>query len=71
MVPWYIFDGNDECGIVDFPYNRPSRPNDDEIPVEMAAYLGINLFGMNVIHTGGNYMTDGYGISSSSDLVLG
>ncbi|MEZ5198260.1 MAG: agmatine deiminase family protein [Bacteroidales bacterium] len=24
---------------------------------------------MNVIHTGGNYMTDGLGISSSSDLV--
>ncbi|MBN2174866.1 MAG: agmatine deiminase family protein [Bacteroidales bacterium] len=66
--PWYIFDGNDEPGIVDFPYNRP-RPNDDEIPIEMADYLGINLFGMNVIHTGGNYMTDGYGISSSSELV--
>ena len=67
--PWYIFDGNDEPGIVDFPYNRPSRPNDDNIPVEMAAFLGINLFGMNVIHTGGNYMTDGYGRSSSSELV--
>ncbi|MEZ5083531.1 MAG: agmatine deiminase family protein [Bacteroidales bacterium] len=67
--PWYIFDGNDEPGIVDFPYNRPSRPNDDNIPVEMSDYLGINLFGMNVIHTGGNYMTDGYGKSSSSELV--
>ncbi|MEZ5198261.1 MAG: hypothetical protein R2764_18290 [Bacteroidales bacterium] len=41
--PWYIFDGNDEPGIVDFPYNRPSRPDDDNIPVEMADYLGINL----------------------------
>ena len=67
--PWFIFDGNDEPGIVDFPYNRPSRPNDDEIPVVMANYLGINLFGMDVIHTGGNYMTDGMGISSSTDLV--
>jgi agmatine deiminase len=67
--PWFIFDGNNEPGIVDFPYNRPSRPNDDEIPVAVANYLGINLFGMNVIHTGGNYMTDGMGISSSSQLV--
>lgn len=67
--PWFIFDGNDQPGIVDFPYNRPNRPNDDEVPVEVANMLGINLFGMNVIHTGGNYMTDGMGISSSSDLV--
>jgi agmatine deiminase len=67
--PWFIFDGNNEPGIVDFPYNRPSRPNDDEIPVAVANYLGINLFGMNVIHTGGNYMTDGMGISASSQLV--
>ncbi len=67
--PWFIFDGNGDPGIVDFPYNRPSRPNDDEIPVEVANYLGINLFGMDVIHTGGNYMTDGMGISSSSELV--
>ena len=67
--PWFIFDGNDQPGIVDFPYNRPSRPDDDEIPVEVANMLGINLFGMNVIHTGGNYMTGGMGISASSDLV--
>lgn len=66
--PWFVFDGNNEFGIVDFPYNRP-RPNDDNVPVKVAASLGINLFGMNVEHTGGNYMTDGMGISSSTDLV--
>ena len=66
--PWYIIDGNYEVGIVNFPYNRP-RPNDNDIPIEVADFLGINLFGMNLIHTGGNYMTDGMGISSSSDLV--
>lgn len=66
--PWYIFDGNGDPGIVDFPYNRP-RPLDDEIPVEMAGYLGINLFGMDITTAGGNYMTDGQGISSSSELV--
>jgi agmatine/peptidylarginine deiminase len=66
--PWYIFDGEGNPGIVDFPYNRP-RPLDDEIPVEMANYLGINVYGMDIIHTGGNYMTDGHGNSSSSELV--
>ena len=67
--PWYVVDGNNEVGIVNFPYNRP-RPNDNDIPIEMANFLGIELFGMNLIHTGGNYMTDGMGISASSDLVI-
>ena len=67
--PWYVVDGNNEVGIVNFPYNRP-RPNDNDIPIEMAAFLGIELFGMDLIHTGGNYMTDGMGISASSDLVI-
>jgi agmatine deiminase len=66
--PWFIIDGNDEFGIVNFPYNRP-RPDDNDIPIEVADYLGINLFGMNVITAGGNYMTDGLGISSSSTLI--
>jgi agmatine deiminase len=66
--PWFVFDGNGQPAIVDFPYNRP-RPLDNEIPVAMATHLNIGLFGMNVIHTGGNYMTNGMGISASSDLV--
>jgi agmatine deiminase len=67
--PWYISDSSNNMGIVDFPYNRPSRPNDDEIPKLVANMLGIPWYGMNVIHTGGNYMTDGMGISSSTQLV--
>ena len=67
--PWFIFDGNNEPGVVDFPYNRP-RPADDNIPVKVAEYLGINLFGMDVTHTGGNYMCDGMGKAASSELVL-
>lgn len=66
--PWYVFDGNGDPGIVDFPYNRP-RPNDNEIPIEMADYLGIDLYGMNLISTGGNYMCTGKGIAASTDLV--
>jgi agmatine/peptidylarginine deiminase len=67
--PWFIFDGNNEPGIVDFPYNRP-RPSDDDIPIKVAQYLNINLYGMDVEHTGGNYMCDGMGKAASTDLVL-
>lgn len=67
--PWFVFDGDNQPGIVNFPYNRP-RPNDNDIPIQVANYLGIDLYGMNLTHTGGNYMTDGMGISASTDLVL-
>jgi len=68
--PWFIMVNNSEIAIVDFPYNRPSRPNDDNIPVVMAANLGMDLYGMNISHTGGNYMCDGMGITATTDLVL-
>jgi agmatine/peptidylarginine deiminase len=66
--PWFIFDGNDEMGIVDFTYNRP-RPLDNAVPAKVADDLGINLFAMDIATAGGNYMTDGMGISASSDLI--
>lgn len=66
--PWFIFDGNDEPGIVDFPYNRP-RPNDNNVIPVIADQMGVNLFGMNVMHTGGNMMADGYTYGASTDLV--
>lgn len=67
--PWYIAVNEAEIAIIDFPYNRPSRPNDDNVPVIMATSLGEDLYGMNVIHTGGNMMFDGYGAGVSTDLV--
>jgi agmatine/peptidylarginine deiminase len=67
--PWFESDTANRIGIVDFPYNRPTRPLDDEIPKLLAEYMGIPWFGMNVIHTGGNYMTEGLGISASTTLV--
>jgi agmatine/peptidylarginine deiminase len=66
--PWFIIDGDNKFGIVDFPYNRP-RPDDDNIPVMMANFLDIPWYGMDVVHTGGNYMTDFHGKSSSTTLV--
>ena len=66
--PWFVIDGNNEFGIVDFTYNRP-RPNDDAIPAKVAQMLGINLFEMDIETAGGNYMTDGMGMSASSELI--
>ncbi len=66
--PWFIINGNNQLGIVDFPYNRP-RPLDDDIPVKVAQYMNVPLYGMNIVHTGGNYMCDGMGAAASTNLV--
>jgi agmatine/peptidylarginine deiminase len=66
--PWFESDSSHHIGIVDFPYNRP-RPHDDSIPKQVAEMLGIPWYGMNIIHTGGNYMSDGMGIATSTTLV--
>ena len=66
--PWYIFDGK-EPAIVDNKYNRP-RPNDDMLPSHFAKYWDIPMYGMNVVHTGGNMMQDGFGVGVSDDIVV-
>ena len=67
--PWYIAIDDSEVAIINFPYNRPLRENDNDVPILMADELNIDLYGMDVTHTGGNYMCDGYGIAASTDLV--
>jgi agmatine deiminase len=66
--PWFIADGNEKISVINFPYNRP-RPNDNAIPTHVANFLGMDIYNMNIIHTGGNYMTDGMGVAASTDLV--
>ena len=68
--PWFRYnDSINEIEVIDFEYNRP-RPNDDDIPNQFAIAYGLNSIYMDIIHSGGNYMTDGHGISASTDLVL-
>ncbi|HIE83929.1 MAG TPA: hypothetical protein EYQ00_08830, partial [Dehalococcoidia bacterium] len=55
--------------IVDFTYNRP-RPNDNDAPLKMSNHLDVPYYATDIIHAGGNYMTDGMGISASSSLVF-
>ncbi|MCX6256686.1 MAG: agmatine deiminase family protein [Bacteroidia bacterium] len=68
--PWYIFTGENIEGITDFKYNRPARPISDGVPIELGASDSVPVYGMNLTHTGGNYMTDGMGVAVSTDLVL-
>lgn len=67
--PWFVFDGNEQFAIVDHVYNRPMRPNDDQIPIHFGDQQGIPVVHHDMWHTGGNYMTDGAHISSSTRLV--
>jgi agmatine/peptidylarginine deiminase len=66
--PWFIFNGDNEQGIVDFIYNRP-RPNDDKIPTKYGDWQDIPVYAMSLVSAGGNFMTDGQGIAVSTDLV--
>ncbi|MBO4655232.1 MAG: agmatine deiminase family protein [Bacteroidales bacterium] len=69
--PWFIIDGNDEVAVVDFTYNRSIyRPNDDAAMEYVAAHLDMDMYVMPMVHTGGNYMTDGYGTAASTQLVI-
>ncbi|MDX9856903.1 MAG: agmatine deiminase family protein [candidate division Zixibacteria bacterium] len=65
--PWFIF-SDEALGIVDHIYNRP-RPLDDLIPGILGSQWGIPVYGMDLIHTGGNHMSDGLGRSMSTRLV--
>jgi len=64
----------DSMVMVDWIYNRP-RPGDDKVAHQVSSLLNIPLFETAVnpsrlVHTGGNYMSDGLGYGFSSNLVL-
>ncbi len=67
--PWFIFDGSDHLGVVDFRYNRASRPNDDAVPSAFASYFNIDYYGMSLYQTGGNYMTDGISTAAQTQIA--
>ncbi len=58
---------------IDWIYNRP-RPLDDAIPGLIAAQINTpfyetTTFPYDLVHTGGNFMTDGFGTGFSSKLI--
>lgn len=73
--PWSVYTNDvDSLLTIDWIYNRP-RPSDDAVPVAVSNYLNTPLYQTtttpwNLVHTGGNFMTDGLGTGFSSKLVL-
>ncbi len=64
----------DTVMLLDWIYNRP-RPDDDALSDAIAAELDIPIYSTtqapyDLVHTGGNFMADGFGTAFSSDLVL-
>ncbi len=66
--PWFIFDGSGDLAIVDHIYNRP-RPDDDQIPWVLGSEWSMSVYGLEIVHAGGNHMSDGLGMSMSTELV--
>lgn len=59
---------------IDWIYNRP-RPLDNALPSLLAGVLNTPFYETanapwDLIHTGGNFMTDGFGTGFSSNLIL-
>ena len=65
---------NDNRILVDWKYNRP-RPEDDIIPDVLGEAMGIDVYSTtaeptDLMNTGGNWMSDGFGTAFASELVL-
>lgn len=64
----------DSLLLLDWIYNRP-RPEDDILSDALGDYKGIAVYSTtqapyDLVHTGGNFMSDGFGTAFSSELVL-
>ncbi|WNJ16145.1 agmatine deiminase family protein [Pontibacter sp. G13] len=73
--PLSTYIGPDQrLALVEWKYNRP-RPFDDAVPWAIGKFLDLPVESLQdasfpVIHTGGNFMTDGWGTAFSSDLLI-
>ncbi|MEZ4918418.1 MAG: agmatine deiminase family protein [Saprospiraceae bacterium] len=64
----------DSLYIIDWIYNRP-RPQDDQLPGYVADHINAPMYSTSdaptdLVHTGGNFMSDGMGTAFSSKLFL-
>ena len=67
----------EEQFMIDWIYNRPRPQDDTVVPGAVADELNIPLYettdcsaGLDLVHTGGNFMNDGMGTAFSSRLIL-
>jgi len=66
---WFVINGDQQMSVLDFEYNRETRPNDNLFPQAFAQEYDYPYYAMNLMQTGGNFMTDGYGIAVSSHIA--
>jgi agmatine deiminase len=72
---WNVYTNDvDSLALIDWIYNRP-RPKDDSVPSSIARYENLPIYQTtvapyNLVHTGGNFMCDGFGTGFSSNLVV-
>jgi len=66
--PWFSYGEDGALNVIDFNYNRP-RPYDNNFIPHYATYDTLSVYNMNINHTGGNYMTDGISIASSTHIA--
>ena len=64
----------DSIYLVDWIYNRP-RPDDDAFPEALSNFMDIDLYQTSetpyeIVATGGNFMSDGFGTAFASNLIL-
>jgi agmatine/peptidylarginine deiminase len=73
--PWSAYTNDvDTLITIDWIYNRP-RPLDDVIPLVISNVLGTPFYETtqspwDLVNTGGNFMTDGFGTAFASNLIL-
>ncbi|HKR05812.1 MAG TPA: agmatine deiminase family protein [Bacteroidia bacterium] len=73
--PWSAYTNDvDTLITIDWIYNRP-RPLDDALPSTISTLLGTPFYTTttppwDLVNTGGNFMTDGFGTAFASNLIL-
>jgi agmatine deiminase len=65
----------DSLLLVDWVYNRKNRIKDDTLSAKVAKTLNVPIYAtlakpFDLVHTGGNFMSDGLGTGFSSKLIL-
>ncbi|MDR2971609.1 MAG: agmatine deiminase family protein [Bacteroidales bacterium] len=74
--PWFMAIDNQNVGMFDFTYNRPARPNDNQVNGQLVTFLTndgikpINRYVSPLQLTGGNFMNDGISQAASTTLTL-
>ncbi len=65
----------EELYFIDWIYNRPTRPLDDALPDGAGVHFNVPVYSttedpFDLVHTGGNFMSDGLGTGFASKLTL-